>query len=207
MPINQQTNLQEPSEADVPAGAEASIRGAARILPDSLKIRQELDKGRVLFTSTFSEFQLPMRTTRVKVVDGQREIIDPGHVIKFDRGLFWADAETRHKHHRLGEVTEPVFLRDYISRNANCGVTEVTEKMAATSTEQKSDMSMTIVELLDKFEPSVLRERLFSSEEVMAHNLGKATKDTLIITAIRLNKQIPVDLLGEAQMQSETSTG
>ena len=193
--------LMAPEEAEIPVGAENPLRGKAESIPSTAAIEAEKAGGRILFVSEHLSLRLPLRPKRMEVRDGYRQVVDEGHVIQFERGMYWADDTQLIKHHRSGDTdvcfSEAEFLRQYVEKNANSGVRMVTGNEEAEAVSD-SDQVLTVIDILSEFDANVLRERLFDSAEITAHNLGRATKDTLIMTAMRLRKAIPQDMLDSA---------
>ena len=191
-----QPRVEEITEAEAPVGiADKMVPDYNPLeLPEDHPKRKKLREGFVLFRSEYLGLTVPMDPPRDKIENGHRlRINGPGHVIKFERGEFWADTNKKIEiYTRSGvkrEMTEVEFLRDCIKYSPRMRITEVKiEEMTVQG--QRYDREKDRVAALNEMEVSEIRN-LFSPDEITQHGLERARKADLILKAVLLGKHVP----------------
>jgi len=152
----------------------------------------------VLFTSNFKRFKVWMRPRHQEMRNGAMITTDQGHVIEFKDGYYLADNTRKIGNPMAGDQTEVEFLRDMVRERETIGTAHPVYEgnpFIAVPVEEGQGGSDTF-QIFDAHDTHELRA-LFSQEEITEHKLERAAKDTLIATAMRLEKAVPDPWLEE----------
>lgn len=188
-------------DAEVPAGQESMFINTASVpadpykMPENHPYRLRLDEGLILFRSPMKSYAIPLRNPIHQMIDGQRIVKDRGLCINFTDGEYWANPKKMVKT-ATGERDEVTVLRELVRRRKENGdnypIEEVTPAQLDSATAAPESES-NYVDTLERLDIQGIRD-LFTVHEISEHKLERATKDKLIITALRLKKALPQGL-------------
>lgn len=172
--------------------------------PSDSEIGRKVAKGMVLFRSSFLGLSLPAVAPRTRNLQtGQREVVERGYIISFERGEFWADKDKTFTAMVDGvqKLTNEIeFLRFMARIRPADRIVEITRDMF--QSEQVAGIDpKNLVEAFALMSIPELRE-LFTQEEIEEHKLAKAGHERLIVSAIRTGKTpvIPQGTVVEVDM-------
>lgn len=154
----------------------------------------DLAESEVVFFASHARATIPMRMQRDRVLEtGTRQVIDPGHEIRFEEFRYTADNVRKIQTQNGKNMTEAEFLVDVFLTCEEDGGVQVwpaSEARPDRQTESDRQASRSVLAVLGERTATELRS-LFTEAEIRDKGLAKAAVPTLAFHVMMSDKQIP----------------